>query len=235
MQERICRGCPSVIIPGPRERHRREWCSEACRQRWWRANHPEAYDAIVRRGLAKQAAQRAEARPDCLNCGERVKMANARYCSKPDCTKVAKAAAMRERYARDPEAARRRVAAYRDAMTPEQVKREKSTRRAWAKRNGYVESKRAGDARRRARARAAETEKFTHREIFDRDGWRCGICDKKIRKGLPSRHPRSASLDHVVPLSLGGSHTRANVRAAHLDCNITRGAARKGADQLALL
>ena len=33
----------------------------------------------------------------------------------------------------------------------------------------------------------------------------------------------SVSLDHVVPLSRGGSHTLGNVRCAHLICNIRKG------------
>jgi 5-methylcytosine-specific restriction endonuclease McrA len=33
----------------------------------------------------------------------------------------------------------------------------------------------------------------------------------------------SATLDHVVPISVGGEHTRENVRCAHLRCNARRG------------
>ena len=33
----------------------------------------------------------------------------------------------------------------------------------------------------------------------------------------------SVSLDHIVPLSLLGPHSRANTRAAHLSCNVARG------------
>lgn len=32
----------------------------------------------------------------------------------------------------------------------------------------------------------------------------------------------SASLDHVVPLSKGGDHTRSNSVVAHLICNIRK-------------
>ena len=38
------------------------------------------------------------------------------------------------------------------------------------------------------------------------------------------RYPLCASLDHVVPLSLGGGHTRDNVQCAHWLCNSLRGA-----------
>lgn len=33
----------------------------------------------------------------------------------------------------------------------------------------------------------------------------------------------SASLDHVVPLSLGGAHTPENTQASHLICNGRKG------------
>ena len=56
-----------------------------------------------------------------------------------------------------------------------------------------------------------------------RDDWKCGLCSDRIDPDLPHRHPFSASLDHVVPLSKGGAHTYANVQAAHLICNGRKG------------
>ena len=41
--------------------------------------------------------------------------------------------------------------------------------------------------------------------------------------GLKYPHSRSASVDHIVPLSLGGSDMRTNVRLAHLGENVARG------------
>lgn len=75
-----------------------------------------------------------------------------------------------------------------------------------------------GPSRRRAaRLRAAPRERFDREEIFERDEWICGICGKPVNEG-------DASLDHIVPLALGGAHTRANVRLAHIRCNSRRGA-----------
>lgn len=95
------------------------------------------------------------------------------------------------------------------------------------------------EARRRRRAimRGIEVEDFTDREIYDRDGWRCRIsgCGKRVRQELRWPHPMSASLDHIVPLTVAGaSHTRRNVRLAHLVCNTRRGN-RIGTEQLALI
>ena len=55
--------------------------------------------------------------------------------------------------------------------------------------------------------------------VCARDGWRCGICGRKVRKSLKFPHPMSASLDHIVPLSKGGTHTWQNVQCAHFICN----------------
>jgi 5-methylcytosine-specific restriction endonuclease McrA len=33
----------------------------------------------------------------------------------------------------------------------------------------------------------------------------------------------SASVDHIIPLVLGGEHSMANVQAAHLVCNLRKG------------
>lgn len=55
-----------------------------------------------------------------------------------------------------------------------------------------------------------------------RDGWRCGLCRRRIGKTYRYPHPRSASVDHIVPLSEGGEHRWTNVQAAHLRCNLLK-------------
>lgn len=60
--------------------------------------------------------------------------------------------------------------------------------------------------------------------IAARDGWGCGICGEFIDENVRHPDPRSASVDHVVPLALGGLDTLENVRLAHLVCNASRGA-----------
>lgn len=74
----------------------------------------------------------------------------------------------------------------------------------------------------------------TDAQILERDRWMCGICHKRIGKTFKYPHPRSASIDHIVPLSQGGDHTAANKRAAHLGCNCGR-MNRGGGEQLALI
>jgi hypothetical protein len=57
------------------------------------------------------------------------------------------------------------------------------------------------------------------RHVFERDGWRCGICGRKVNPGLKFPHPRSPSLDHIIALAAGGSHTWDNLQCAHFICN----------------
>lgn len=78
--------------------------------------------------------------------------------------------------------------------------------------------------RRRAAQRAPAAEAVSPLEIFIRDGWRCWLCRLPVNSQAASRSPMSASLDHVIPLSRGGLHTRRNLRCAHLRCNLSKGA-----------
>lgn len=59
--------------------------------------------------------------------------------------------------------------------------------------------------------------------VFERDGWTCHICGGSIPADVKVPDRRAATLDHVVPLSRGGEHSYANVRAAHYDCNMRKG------------
>ncbi|MET8278278.1 HNH endonuclease [Micromonospora sp. NPDC005174] len=75
---------------------------------------------------------------------------------------------------------------------------------------------------RRARIQSRDVEHFTDVEIFERDRWICHLCRTRINRRLAWPHPRSASLDHVIPVSRGGAHVRANVKATHLVCNLRK-------------
>lgn len=60
-------------------------------------------------------------------------------------------------------------------------------------------------------------------DVYERDGWVCGICSEAVEPGLSWPDPMSPSLDHVMPLSLGGHHVMENVALAHLSCNVRKG------------
>jgi len=58
-----------------------------------------------------------------------------------------------------------------------------------------------------------------------REETHCHLCHGPVDFTLPARHPMSASVDELVPRSLGGSSTdRRNCALAHFGCNASRGA-----------
>lgn len=77
----------------------------------------------------------------------------------------------------------------------------------------------SGTHRARARRYGVPYEPIDRAEVFARDGWRCGICGKAVDRRIKSPHPMSASLDHIIPMSLGGPHLPHNVQCAHFGCN----------------
>ena len=64
---------------------------------------------------------------------------------------------------------------------------------------------------------------YLRNDVFERDLWICQLCLDPIDSTLVYPDELSASLDHIVPLALGGPDTRANVQAAHLVCNKRKG------------
>jgi hypothetical protein len=113
-------------------------------------------------------------------------------------------AAQAARRARDPESARQRG------------------RGQWAKASS--EYKRRVNAGRNARrVCAAVVERYDPRSVFERDGWVCYLCGFTIDESLRFPDPLSASIDHLEPLSRGGSDALDNVGATHLRCNMAKG------------
>ncbi len=88
---------------------------------------------------------------------------------------------------------------------------------------------------RRLRAARRHGERFGKSEVYMRDGYRCGICGRKVRMNVKWDHPLAPTLDHIIPICDGGEHTRRNVRTAHFICNSKRGAGRHVVDQLLLI
>lgn len=78
-------------------------------------------------------------------------------------------------------------------------------------------------AARRAIIRGLHADVFEPTEIFDRDGWICQICGDDVDRSASWPDPRSASLDHIIPLSRGGTHIRENAQCSHFQCNVRKG------------
>lgn len=62
-------------------------------------------------------------------------------------------------------------------------------------------------------------------KVFERDNWICHICGKKTLKTKIGScdHPKSPTLDHIIPVSRGGSHTYDNIKCACRSCNNKKG------------
>ncbi|RZT87473.1 5-methylcytosine-specific restriction endonuclease McrA [Pseudonocardia sediminis] len=95
-------------------------------------------------------------------------------------------------------------------------------------------SRRAGNGRRRLRKHRSECEPIWRRRIYKRDQYRCHLCRRKVAIDKAVPHPRAPTLDHVIPLARGGSHTMANLRTACFSCNCLK-SDRGGGEQLSLI
>jgi len=78
--------------------------------------------------------------------------------------------------------------------------------------------------KRRATLREVTVEDVESMAVYDRDGWACGICEIGIPRVTVWPHPLSPSLDHITAISRGGHHSYSNTQAAHLACNMSKGA-----------
>lgn len=129
--------------------------------------------------------------------------------------------ARRFRYiAADPERYKRQVKAA--------CKRNKEKRTAymaeWRKRNRehYLAGKRRNQAKRRATQKGVSTDDPAVIEAWH-NSWRhkkwikCHWCGKRIS-------PADAHIDHVIPVSKGGSHCVSNLTAACSFCNVSKSA-----------
>lgn len=93
---------------------------------------------------------------------------------------------------------------------------------------GKKEARHHARARRRARERGAFVERVYRKVVFERDGWRCRLCGKPVEKAAEVPDANAPTLDHIIPLAVGGAHSYANVQLAHFLCNSYKSAATLG-------
>lgn len=77
--------------------------------------------------------------------------------------------------------------------------------------------------KRRAVVHNAFVAHVTPSKIYRRDWYMCKLCNQPLNMNAKAPHPLSPSIDHVIPLTKGGTHEPSNVQAAHLRCNISKG------------
>lgn len=100
-----------------------------------------------------------------------------------------------------------------------------------ATRGGIVSHPICKDAARRDRNRQKNSKRRNYRyisqskfmEISIRDEWTCHLCGEQVDETLPRLAAKGASLDHVIPLSKGGTDDPENLKLAHFICNVRKG------------
>lgn len=163
----------------------------------------------------------------CRGCDQRVVRQchpgrPATVCS-PECRAEASRRQARAWYAGNPEKAKEQFSRQPDIkrianQAYYEANREREIQRALAYARGDgKQAKAARDAARYALTRGAtEAELFTLDEIFARDGGVCHLCEHPVDRC-------DATMDHVIPVTKSGPHTRANVKLAHRGCNTRKG------------
>jgi 5-methylcytosine-specific restriction endonuclease McrA len=78
-------------------------------------------------------------------------------------------------------------------------------------------SRQARKAAKRARKRIV-TQSINVNLIYKRDGYRCVECKSKVVKSKTYK-PNQATIDHIIPIAKGGSHTIDNLQTMCQSCN----------------
>lgn len=68
-----------------------------------------------------------------------------------------------------------------------------------------------------------ESKTISLEKLFDRDGGICWLCGKACDIEADPNSNNYPSIDHVVPISLGGKDEWQNIKLAHRICNSLRG------------
>ena len=224
---RPCKHCGEDYVPAGRRGPVSAFCSELCRSRATRGRGTPAYERALARSAKKNAeARAARPRPDCIVCGSPVEPPRRTLCS-DECKRknnAKKAMEFQRAYkaehgiwpARVHE--KRRAERYKAKAKARAAARNK----AIPMRKRYPAAFAARDARRRMKIAQATVEVFDPMEVFDRDRWVCQLCNEPVDRDAEYPDPGYRSLDHVVPISKGGEHSRRNTQLAHLGCNVAK-------------
>ena len=83
-------------------------------------------------------------------------------------------------------------------------------------------------ARRRARIRNSISEHYTEQQVILKHGSNCHLCgsviDLNANRSVGSVNwELSLHIDHIIPISIGGSDTLDNVKPSHGLCNLRKG------------
>lgn len=200
------------------------YCSSSCRAtvKHERSKGDGRYEKTLAAARMRTAQRQVESARPCPHCGALMLNPRRIQCGDEPCRLRAVAARMRA-WQRDYQA--EHGLWYRGKYpTSQRAASLRRRQRVGHWRELYPEKAATYDARRRALVSEARVgEVFAPDEIHARDGWTCLLCREPIDQGIAWPHPKSPSIDHVIPLSRGGVHTRSNVQSAHLGCNSSKG------------
>ena len=98
--------------------------------------------------------------------------------------------------------------------------------------------RKAAKARARAKRRALKRDAYVadvyRLKVYEADGYRCHLCGRMTDKTKQAPHPKAPTIDHIIPLAVGGTHEPLNCRTAHFECN-SRKSHRGEGEQLLLI
>lgn len=198
-----CENCNKTYTPKIKDRNK--FCSREC-----------YFESIKAKPKEKKVHQ-----IKCVICNEvfESKRSNTKYCSN-DCRNVKRAKVTKERY----------------FVSVKQTNPfiEKECKQCGGRFNtNFMASsrkycskqcaKRAVKQQRSYRKRGQFVERVYRAEIYKRDDGKCQICGKKVDLTKVAPHPKSPTLDHIIPLAKGGTHEPKNVQLAHFICNSLKG------------
>lgn len=255
MKERICVECGNVFKRTPTRRDKAKYCGKKCyfaarnagRQPWDRTGQLEGVwhrggrwacapsrkpmqemRTNMQRFLAKitklysRASKKQKA---CEVCGSKCYGPKARFCSLSCLSKSRQ------------EVPCRRCGASCVAHGVSRMKMCECCKREVAAAIRRRRKKEVGSYRKRCRTYGGSyNAEVTRRKVFERDAWRCHVCNKKTIRHWANNHPREATVDHhPIPLSRGGDHDWHNVRCACRKCNSEKSNTWDGQQRLKLI
>jgi 5-methylcytosine-specific restriction endonuclease McrA len=222
-----CRPCMSAYRKARREKLQPTISCGTCGKAFTKTRSRQLYCSLPCKREPQYAAKRVTATCGrCLHCGDEfVGRSDKKFCSKEcgfsawngqDYNKQQRARAKR--------AKAREVAANRPPRITKSAEEIRAYRSEWKRINRLRAT--ATEERRRVAKRNAPTVDFTHEELkarFSMWAMTCWMC------GRPA-----TAMDHVKPISAGGSHMLANLRPACSRCNSSKGGRWFGVAKLSL-
>lgn len=223
--ERICSYCGKVYLNRRGENEGNKYCSREC-----------YFEAIKQRKINKDnhkdIAKVNNKKRICKECGKEYVARSGVYCS-DECRKAVANRKSLERSIGKKDGRYKCKVCGKPFITAYGDKR-RSYCSTFCKDIAKRDARQVCKQTRRARKRKAFVATVYRSDIFERDSWRCQICGKKVNRSVKVPHPMAPTIDHIIPLAVGGTHEPRNVQCAHFICNSRKSHTGIG-DQLRLM